>query len=129
MAMLEIDWNPGRRALRVFGGALVAVLVAAGVWVHWGAWIGAGAAAVLAVAAPAALRPVYLALNVITYPIGWVTSLLVLAILYYLVVTPVGLVMRLTGRDVLGRSRDPSAPSYWVARKPPGPLARYFRSF
>ncbi len=50
-----------------------------------------------------------------------ITSPLVIAVIYFAVVTPTGLVMRALGRDPLRLRRDPHAPSYWIRRDPPGP--------
>jgi hypothetical protein len=52
-----------------------------------------------------------------------------MAILFYLVITPVGLVFRLVGRDAMNRRFDPSLPSYWVEHRMPASLERYFRQF
>ena len=41
-------------------------------------------------------------------------------LLYYFVIAPIGIAMRLTGRDRLRRRRDPKMPSYWIERNPPG---------
>ena len=50
------------------------------------------------------------------YPIGWIISHLVMSLLYYLVFTPVGLLMRATGHDPLTRSFDSAMKSYWFER-------------
>ena len=50
-----------------------------------------------------------------------VISPVVLAILFYAVVTPMGWIMRAFGKDPLRLKREASNPSYWVAREPPGP--------
>jgi len=47
-------------------------------------------------------------------------SPVVLAILFYIVVTPMGLIMRALGKDPL-RLRRGTFASYWIAREPPGP--------
>ena len=62
-------------------------------------------------------------------PIGWTVTHLVLAAVYYLVLTPIGLLMRLAGRDPMRRSIDPKAATYWIARKNPIESKRYFRQF
>ena len=50
-----------------------------------------------------------------------IVSPVVLAIVFYLVVTPMGLAMRLAGKDPLRlKARAPGA-SYWIPREPPGP--------
>lgn len=45
----------------------------------------------------------------------------VLAVIYFAVVTPTGLVMRALGKDPLHLRRDQDAASYWIHRQPPGP--------
>jgi hypothetical protein len=50
-----------------------------------------------------------------------VVSPIALGILFYLVFTPIGLVMRMAGKDPLRLKADPDAKSYWIDREPPGP--------
>ena len=50
-----------------------------------------------------------------------IVSPIVLALLYFLTVVPVGLLMRLSGKDPLRLRFDPKAESYWIPRTPPGP--------
>ena len=59
-----------------------------------------------------------------------VGTLLVLALVYYLVVTPIGLIMRLFGYDPMTRRRDCEFESFWVPRGKGdrGPES-YFRQF
>jgi hypothetical protein len=45
----------------------------------------------------------------------------VTALLFYVVFTPVGYLMRRLGRDPVGARFDPGAASYWIERRPPGP--------
>ena len=68
-------------------------------------------------------------LSAIGYPIGFVISIAIFASVYYLVVTPIGLVFKLIGRDAMNRTFDPSAETYWVPRRPPANMKRYFRQF
>ncbi len=51
-----------------------------------------------------------------------------LAIMFYGVVTPTGLVMRLFGKDPLRLRPEPGAASYWVERRPPGPAPDSIRN-
>jgi hypothetical protein len=46
---------------------------------------------------------------------------LTMALLFFLVVTPIGVVMRLAGKDFLRKRLEPEAASYWLPRDPPGP--------
>jgi Saxitoxin biosynthesis operon protein SxtJ len=50
-----------------------------------------------------------------------IMSPIVLGLLFFLVVTPVGLLMRATGIDPLRLRQDPRVGSYWIVRHPPGP--------
>lgn len=45
----------------------------------------------------------------------------IMAVIYFAVVTPTGLIMRAVGKDPLRLRRDPNAESYWIHRTPPGP--------
>lgn len=45
--------------------------------------------------------------------LGWITTRLILGLFFFLVLTPVGLLMRLLGKDVLGEKLDPTTDSYW----------------
>jgi hypothetical protein len=53
--------------------------------------------------------------------IGEAVSPIVLRLLFYVAVMPVGLLMRVPGKDPLRLRRDPDAASYWIDRMPPGP--------
>jgi hypothetical protein len=148
MAFIEINWHPDRRRLRGFGLAALVAFAALGAWV-WvrhsilgfaigdGAaktaagllWDAAGACGVLAAVAPACLRPLYVVLSLLGAPIGFVVSYVILAIIYYGILTPIGLVMRLVGRDPLHRKFDRSAGTYWVRRPQAADARRYFRQF
>lgn len=50
-----------------------------------------------------------------------IVSPIALGILFYLVFTPIGLLMRLSGKDPMRLKADPNAKSYWIDREPPGP--------
>jgi hypothetical protein len=52
-----------------------------------------------------------------------IVSPVALGILFYFVVTPTGLLMRVLGKDPLRLHFDPAAESYWIRRDPPGPAA------
>ncbi len=77
---------------------------------------------------PGLVRWLYVAALVLTFPIGWVVSRLLLAVLYFGIITPLAWFFRLRGRDVLGlRRRD--AASYWEPWPPVGEVRSYFRQF
>ncbi len=84
--------------------------------------LGVGAAFLLvALAMPSILAPLnrlWLRFGLLLHRI---VSPLVLGIMFFLVITPMGLVMRAFGKDLLRLRFDKAAPSYWIARTPPGP--------
>ncbi len=138
MAMISINLNPSRRELRWFGLLVLLFFGLIGGLVLWRArsltapitlWsIGAATCAMYYAIRPFR-RPIYLGWMYAVYPIGWVISHTVLSITYYLVLTPIGLVMRGLGRDPMERRFDRSAKTYWRPHNPDGEAARYFRQF
>ena len=56
-----------------------------------------------------------------------VTNPLVMGVLFYLLITPVALVLKVLGKDPLNRRLDPNAGSYWIKRQPPGPAPETMR--
>ena len=47
-------------------------------------------------------------------------SPIVLVLVYAIAIVPVGLIMRLLGKDLLSQTLNPSAPTYWINRNPAG---------
>ena len=86
-------------------------------------------AAVFSLVAPKANRPIYVALAVIALPIGFVLSYVIMGTLFYLLITPVGLVFMLTRRDSLHRAFPSPAESCWSDARPARPRERYFSQF
>jgi len=136
--MIPINWTPDRKTLAEFSEAgmfflgMVAAPLAyfrghAGIAATF--WVLAMVGRVVGLARPDWLRPVFLGLTLATWPIGWVVSRLALALLYFLVFTPIALVFRLVGRDALQRSADPNAKTYWEPYQPNRGLERYLRPF
>lgn len=148
MAVIDIDWKPTPKMLRTFGlcGLVLFALLAGLVeWKHRIAFFQLPEAAVqptfytlLALAAycgffavifPRGLYPFYVTLTVVFYPIGFVVSVIVMLALYFLVITPIALVFKLIGKDPMNRRFEPQAPTYWIRRRPPENVRRYFRQF
>ena len=139
MSLVKINWNPADKDLRNFGriaitaSLLVAILLYAikGLTLKWCAIIiGVGFFIFLcSILSKNFTRWLYLGLTLVTFPIGMVVSFVLLAVFYYLLITPVGLFFRLTGRDILQRKFDASAESYWHPRRATGSIKRYFNQF
>lgn len=77
----------------------------------------------------ALIKPVYVSMIVLTFPIGWVISHLMMALFYYGIITPVALLFRLSNRDPLCRQYDPKADTYWLRYKQKRSAKDYFRQF
>jgi hypothetical protein len=56
-----------------------------------------------------------------------VTNPLVMSVMFFGVITPMGLAMRLLGWDFLRLRKEPHRQSYWIDRRPPGPLPKTMR--
>lgn len=89
--------------------------------------IGAVCMGALALWAPRRLTPLSKAWMGLGMLMGRVVNPLVFGLMFFALITPVGWVMRLRGRDALRLRLDPSAQSYWVDRRPPGPRPESFK--
>lgn len=136
--MIEINKNPSKKELWVFGLLLIlfAGLVGGLVFYRWGSlewagysWIGGGLLALLYFSIPSLRRPIYLAWMYLGFPIGWAVSHLFLGLIYYGVLTPVGLLLRVLGYDSLKRRMEPERESYWIEQSLRRDAKSYFRQF
>lgn len=134
--MTALDWNPSPRKLRQFAAVAVIVLVAMAAAAHLRGRsevaqalpLGLGAVVgLLALVRPAALRLVYVLLSIAVFPIGFVVSHLILLVVFYGVITPLGLLSRLARSDLLSLRSDPAARSFWRERRRPRDKASYLR--
>lgn len=138
MALVEINRDPSQRQLKWFGGlfGLFFGLIGGMAWWRYQSpnvasiiWAIAVSVVVIFYAYPPLQKPLYLSWTYLTFPIGWAFSHLLLALTYYLIFTPIGLAMRLFGRDPMQRRFEPDTDTYWVKHNPGGDAARYFRQF
>jgi hypothetical protein len=144
--LVELQLRPPRARLRNFGfvalvafGAL-AFLARNGLAIFAGlhdarlpvavALAGVGAlSAIFSLTYPPANRPLYVALTLISFPIGFALSYVLMAVLFFGVFGLVALVMRLLGRDPLHRRYDPKAATYWSTPRRSRGNDSYFRQF
>jgi hypothetical protein len=66
---------------------------------------------------PALLKYPYRGWMVVGHALGWFNTRVILTLFYYVVLTPMGMVLRLTGRDPMRRRYEPEAPSYRQTRE------------
>ena len=147
MSVVKLDLHPAPRTLRQFGLIGLFAFSMLAVLAHYRialfAYVPDGSAlltlyvlGILAVycglgaaADPRFLWPLYALLSVAMFPVGFVTFHVAMALVYYVVFTPVAVVFKVVGRDAMKRRFDPSADTYWIPRKPPENVKRYFRQF
>jgi hypothetical protein len=147
MALFDIDWRPADKQLQRFGFYLSAfALLAAGMSIIRAnradatlsvicspriilLLILAILAASLGQLRPGWLRPIYISLTAVTAPIRWCVSYVTIMLVYLLVFTPVALVFRVIGRDVLRRRFGRPAATYWVLREQPTSPRSYLKEF
>jgi hypothetical protein len=82
---------------------------------------------VLGLTKPRTVSPLFTCLMTLTYPIGWLVSRILLAVLFYGMFTPLALFFRFIGRDALVRRRRPDGSTYWIPRPEPRDARSYFR--
>ena len=118
--------SPDERELRSFGlllGALVAAIF--GLWPLWRhhsmplwPWIIAGALWMGALIAPRGLRYLHFGWTRLGHALGRVNTPIIFSLLYAVAFIPLGMVMRLWGRDRMQRKFDRATESYRVASHP-----------
>ena len=138
MRWSDIPFDPPRATLRQFAGLW---LIFFGGLALWEGWVRShtGLASLWAVLAltigplglirPGWIRPIYVGWMILAFPIGWTVSQVMLALMFYGLFMPIGLLFRLLGRDPLHRARRPGVESYWTPKPAPAGPKSYFRQF
>lgn len=134
--MISIQWNPQAKQLRQFAGIWFPAFCALVGWSiarktgHWHevevVWIVAGVISIAGLVFPPIIRPVFVGLILLTYPIGWVVSHVLLGLIFYGIVTPIGIILRLTGHDPL-QINAPLGNSLWKSPTGKTDPASYLR--
>ena len=145
--LVELNLNPDRKTLRQFGviafigfGILAALAYYEKLIFAFGlgdarmplvtGFAVVGAVALLfSLVAPKANRLLYVGLTLLAFPIGFVLSYVIMGALYFLIIGPIAIVMRLLGKDPMHRGYDPKAPTYWSAANPPRDKESYFHQY
>jgi hypothetical protein len=134
--MTTFDWNPSARKLRQFAAVAVLFLATVAALTHsrGGGWLAQVLPLALALGIgvagywqPDTLRLPYVLLSVMTYPIGLVVSHLILRVLFFGVITPLGVLARLARPDPLATRLDGRKESHWQERRRPHAKAEYLR--
>ena len=128
----------GKTELRKFGLLVGGVFTVLGLlWLFRGkahqSWFLVPGIALVALGAamPGILKPVYLVWMSLALVLGFIVSHVLLTLFFFLAITPIGIVARLTGKDFLRLKLQPDAKSYWIPRSRTAPKtpAEYERQY
>jgi hypothetical protein len=118
---MKIDLEINIKGLRDFGfltGGLTVILF--GLLLPWlfsysiptWPWIISFLLIGCALVRPLWLRPIYKAWMKIGHILGWVNTRIILGVMYYLIILPIGMIMHLVGYDPMERKKNQSLKSY-----------------
>jgi len=139
MALIKIDWNPSVKHLRDFGKIAVVAMACLAALLYFVKGISLAAAVTIFAAgiiifavsliSKRLTRFIYLALTLAGYPIGLAVNFIVMAVFFFIVITPISIFFKIIGRDPLSRKFDRQGKSYWLRREEEDSVERYFRQF
>ena len=138
MALLERRKDPTARELRWFGLVVWPFFLLIAALLYFRAELRSVAVVVLSAGTAWLVlytlieplrRPCFLLWMAAVHPLGWLLSHLLLGLVYYLLITPIGLLLRLAGHDPTARKFEPDRATMWHERQEAPPPERYFRQF
>jgi hypothetical protein len=139
----EVNWNPDRAARRKFAVSLmigfpcIALLMllgrhfARGGWPVGPLWLGGigFAFGLIFWLLPGISKPAYQAWYFLGCCLGFVMGNVLLSVFFYVVITPIGWIKRLSGNRSVSKGFDKSRPTYWDDAKKVDNLRDYYRQF
>ena len=115
-----------KRTLRQFGLMVGGIFLLIGLWpfvwrhepVRLWAVVPGTVLVAAGVAIPGILQQIYKGWMFVGHVLGWINTRIILGVLFYGIITPMGVVMKMTGRDPMRRGFEPDAQTYRVIRQP-----------
>ena len=138
MQWSDLDFTPPEKTLRLFALLWGGVFGGLACWQYFHADHQTLAIVLAAVAVPVCLlgvirphriRLVFVGATIVTFPIGWTISKILLALIFYLLFTPLALCFKAVRRDDLSLRYRKGRESYWRKKDSPEDLRRYFKQF
>lgn len=125
-----------RKNLKSFGlilGGILLAIAATGWWKGkptYPYWLSAGLPIfMIAVFYPLILGPLYKAWMTVAMIIGWVLTRAILTVLFYAIITPLGIINRLAGKNILADKPGNQSTTYWIKRTTKRPKEQYENQF
>lgn len=78
---------------------------------------------------PRLVKQLFIGAMIVTFPFGWAVTQVMLAIMFYVVMTPIALICRWRGRDPLQIQTQSEKSSFWQPRGDPPPPENYLQQF
>ena len=138
MNLSDIPLNPNQKMLRQFAAAWLVFFSAFGAHQYFKHGHHQAGLAIVIIAVvvgvsgliwPSSLRWLFVGWIVLAFPIGWVISQAMLFLMFFCIITPVAILFRLRGRDLLARKPDRSRASWWVLKAAPRDVRSYFKQY
>lgn len=114
----------GRKELRQFG---ITIGIIMGMFSIWLTWLGEKEFLYLSIVSvffiffafflPTLLKPFHKVWMTFAILMSWLITSIIMIVLFYLLVTPIGLLAKLCGRDFLNRRFDKDVKTYWIPRE------------
>lgn len=137
MALVQIDWRPDAAEMRKFGVVVMAGMAIIGAVFHFGldnavvargCWIAGAVLGLPALTGTALGLPGYWLWMGIAFVMGNIMSRVLLSLIFFLLVTPMGILRKALGNDPLSLKKE-TTDSYWVDVKGDSGSTGYERQF
>jgi Saxitoxin biosynthesis operon protein SxtJ len=132
----DMQNNADKKQLRSFGLTVGSIFAVIAIWpvivrddgLRWWAVLTGGLLIVLGLIFPRSLSSVYKLWMSFGHIMGWINTRVILGVVFYFVVTPIGMIRRLLGKDPMGKEFKPDFVSYRIPRtaRPPSHLKRQY---
>lgn len=129
--------SPALPSERRFGALFTVVFSLAGIYGHFvkdwpsgvviGLFVASFVVALVTLVVPTALAPFNRAWFQLGLLMGKIVSPIVLGLIFFVLLTPIGVIGRLLGRDELRLKKAPGT-TWWIDRDPPGPASDSFKN-
>ncbi|MBI4965205.1 MAG: hypothetical protein HY913_18160 [Desulfomonile tiedjei] len=120
-----VSGEPTSKDLNLLAGLFLVIPTAIGCYLafwkgSWNGyvWIAAGIALAVTRLIPPLFKAIYRLWLGFSVVLGYFISRIILTIVFFIVLMPTGLIMRIVGKDPMERKIDPAASSYWRRKEP-----------